>query len=312
MGKFKKNVVTKMKCKVCNSKNINYINYDNHILDLSFKGILKFIIPNFNFLIPNYFSKIKDISSRKKNGFKGKISICQDCGYGVMVDIPSLIQLEEYYTNDYWDGYRQIKPPVFKNKYKKNQRGVTQSDFVLPFLNNMSEKKINILEIGAAGAWAVLNLRDRLSYDVVSLDVCEPGDKWKNYYKQAKINRVSTFFPFKNSKKYDYIHTSHWLEHVKNLNNTIDSLYEMLDTGGKLFIEVPNTEHYYWNLPVSDTPHIHFFTIKSLNKVFEKAGFKCLKSGEFGITFLDINNGLVPMHQQNDKGSYIRALYIKI
>ena len=51
MGKFKKNVVTKMKCKVCNSKNINYINYDNHILDLSFKGILKFIIPNFN-LVP--------------------------------------------------------------------------------------------------------------------------------------------------------------------------------------------------------------------------------------------------------------------
>ena len=62
-----------------------------------------------------------------------------------MVNIPSLIQLEEYYTNDYWDGYRQIKPPVFKNKYKKNQRGVTQSDFVLPFLNNFPLNYLNLI-----------------------------------------------------------------------------------------------------------------------------------------------------------------------
>lgn len=299
-------------CNICNSKNLILKKYDRHVLDFSLKGVLKVMLPYFNIFIPNFFPTIKAIAFRKKNGFTGDIILCKNCGYGIMQSIPSSVQLEKYYTNDYWTERSQLKLVVFANKYKIIERGITQANFVLPNLINEKNKNLNILEIGSAGAWAILNLRDMLNNKKLFLDVCEPGDKWKDYYKQAKINRVSNFFPFKNSKKYHYIHTSHWLEHVQDLNNTIDSLYDMLEAGGKLFIEVPNTEHYYWNLPVSDTPHIHFFTIKSLNKVFEKAGFKCLKSGEFGITFQDLNNGLVPIHEQNDKGSYIRALYIKI
>lgn len=298
-------------CNICNSKNLIFKKYDRHVLDFSLKGILKRILPYFNSFIPKFLPIIKAIASRKKNGFTGNIILCNNCGYGLMESIPSLFQLKKYYTNDYWTERSQLKPVIFSNKYKKNRRGITQANFVLSNLKNEKRNFFNILEIGAAGAWAILNLRDMLINKKLFLDVCEPGSKWKDYYKNAEINRVSFFFPFKNSKKYHYIHTSHWLEHVRDLNKTINSLYDMISDGGKLFVEVPNTEHYYWNLPTSDTPHIHFFTIKSLNKIFQKAGFKCLKAGEFGITFEDLNNGLVPIHEQNNRGSYIRALYVK-
>ena len=76
------------------------------------------------------------------------------------------------------------------------------------------------------------------------------------------------YFPFKTDIKFDFIHTSHWLEHIVDVNKTMAKINSMLTNKGGLFIEVPNTE-FYWDYPQTDTPHIHFF-LPNLKKLGEK------------------------------------------
>ncbi|MEO1655181.1 MAG: class I SAM-dependent methyltransferase, partial [Bacteroidota bacterium] len=170
-----------------------------------------------------------------------------------------------------------------------------------------------ILEIGAGNANFSILMRSR-SQTKLSLDVCEPGDQWLEHYTFHKIHRVAEFFPFSGKQKYDYIHTSHWLEHMDDLASTIRDLKDLLKPGAFLFVEVPNCEHDYWNAPELDTPHIQFFTQDSLKRGFEKAGFDCLSIGEYGITFIEYRKGVKVTQDKfgpRDKGFWLRAIFQK-
>jgi len=127
-------------------------------------------------------------------------------------------------------------------------------------------------------------IRHKFPNKQISIDVVEPGKGWGKYYIANNINKVADFFPFSSNKYYGYIHTSHWLEHVIDLEATLVKLYEKLENGGLLFVEVPNCTDKYYRLDVGDTPHIHFFTENSLIKLFTKYGFKLIRSGTFGLT----------------------------
>jgi SAM-dependent methyltransferase len=172
---------------------------------------------------------------------------------------------------------------------------------------------LNILEIGAAAAYASLLLRETVEGNV-NLNVCEPGKNWEDYYIKHEIRKVANYFPFEAQFSFDYIHTSHWLEHVLDLNQTIPELSNMLVPNGYIFVEVPNTEHFYWDLPIEDVPHIHFFTRKSLIESFKSHGFECCNIEECGITYADGYNGVNVTPDKYgvlNKGYWIRALFKK-
>ena len=114
--------------------------------------------------------------------------------------------------------------------------------------------------------------------------------------------------------QFDYIHASHWLEHVLDLESTILSLRDLSSQEGLIFIEVPNTEHDYWSSTWLDIPHIHFFTMSSLKNVFGRFSFRCLDVGEFGITWAEQNQGVQLTggdYGPRKKGWWLRALFEK-
>jgi len=296
-------------CLICKKKEIYEKDYDNHVLDFSLKGIIKLMAPYFHLIIPKSAERLKRVATRHLTLFRGKVKICKNCGYGMMAKIPSDRELNRYYSNQYWTE-RGTGEKVFKSRYKTNDRAINQVKFVLDNIEkNIAIKKV--LEIGAAHASSSLLFRDLWLNNQIKLYVCESGKQWVNYYKNANIRLISDYFPFNEKITFDYIHTSHWLEHVSALNKVMSSIYKILNKNGHLFIEVPNTEHYYWNYPQTDTPHIHFFTCDSLIRLSENYGFTCVFIEEYGITFEDLHKGLPAMQYQNKKGSYIRALLKK-
>jgi len=299
-------------CSICNTKKIIVKDYDQHVLDLSMKGIVKAVLPYINPVVPSFTPRLKRVASRHLSPFKGRIFICRTCGYGVMENIPSDEQLANYYKNQYWAERSNITNIVFKKRYKTNSRAEHQIKFVIGDLKKNKNKIEKVLEIGAAHASSSLLLRDVWSKNQISLYVCETGKQWLSYYQQADIEIVSHYFPFKNKMSFDYIHASHWLEHVSDLNKVLSAIHKMLKKDGYVFVEVPNTEHYYWDYPQTDTPHVYFFTRESIKKLFNKYNFECTKIGEYGITFRDILKGIPAIQDAREKGSYLRALFRKI
>lgn len=297
-----------MKCSICGNKNFKKFRYDFHTNKFNLKKLIKFFLIKIDFFIPNKLIKLKCISSRKRYGFSGFVNVCTDCGYGILDTIPTEKKLIKYYNLEYWNK-RDSTVPKFKKLYKKNLRGLSQSLFSLEIIKKLKSNNLNFLDIGAAGAWAILNIRDKITEKTINLHTVEAGQVWGSYYQEAKINKVSDFFPFKSKIKYDYIHTSHWLEHVREIKSTLNWFRNNINKGGFIFVEVPNTEFNYWDRDIDDTPHIHFFTRKSLEKLFKNYNFEFVKMDVLGPSYLELNSKQPIHHNINPTGVYLRAIF---
>lgn len=304
-----------MNCIVCGSDALQKKNYDNHGGKLSVLSLKKTLLPYVDFLIPAQQVKLKRYSS-KRSPFGGQVCICQQCGHGFMATPPTAKQLQAYYQNEYW-GVRKRKVNKETNvgellEFTTNPRATHQVDFVLDKMGTQAMS--NVLEIGAGAAYASLLLRHRSGEPRPQLHVCEPGLQWQQHYQKQGIQRVADFFPFQTALRFDYIHTSHWLEHVDDLNATLEALSHMLSPGGHLFIEVPNTQYFYWDLAEKDEPHIHFFTPDSLALALTKHHFECLAVEACGITYRERQQGvkLTPeRYGAHAQGYWVRGLFRK-
>ena len=281
-------------CPVCEGNKMVKKKYNSSNSKLSLKKI--------KYMIKSVF--------KEKNLFIGNALVCEHCGYGIMETIPNQEMLKCYYENQYWE-QKLFDTTEMADKYKEDLRAGAQIKAVCNYLTDAK----NILEIGAGSAFASLQLRDALLENNLELHVCEPGKQWVDYYIKNNIKKIAEYFPFNTELKFDYIHTSHWLEHVRDVKKTISVLNNMLTEKGYLFVEVPNTEFDFWELNRDRTPHIHFFTKKSLMNIFQQLGFECVFIYETGATRSEYSKTrVIPPEKydgEHEKGCWIRSLFVK-
>ena len=272
----------KNQCNVCGSHNITIYRYNDH-LNIHKLVLFKFFIIKLVTIVAKFLSK----KIFEKYYFKlifsplYKITTCNDCGYGFYQKKLNNATLEKYYNKLYWQATGLNDPKVFEDSYfLHDERSIAQYNFGHEWTSQLTN--FNMLEIGAGSALISRFIRHHHKSEV-EINVVEAGSGWVEYYKTLNIKQVSNFFPFKSETKYNYIHTSHWLEHVGDLDDVIKNLKDLLVPGGLIFFEVPNCRSYF-ELDYTDTPHIHFFTKESMCKIFAIYGFEVLKSGEYGLT----------------------------
>ncbi|MHB8772532.1 MAG: methyltransferase domain-containing protein [Syntrophales bacterium] len=211
------------------------------------------------------------------------ISRCINCGYGAYDRrvVPEL--LEAYYSTGYWQAQGLSADKWHQtNLYREDARAIGQYRCIRNWVEKFDE--LNVLEIGAGSAFFSRLLKD-MHPGNVHLNVIEAGVGWEAYYKAIHIQLISKYFPCGSNHKFHYVHTSHWLEHVPNVDDALDKIRGMLTDDGLLFIEVPNCGDEYYLLDNGDTPHISFFTRESLTTLLEKKSFKTLAIDEYGLTF---------------------------
>lgn len=287
------------RCLACHHVDFQKKVYDHHHLNLHDGSLIStdFIED----LVPKHFI------------FKGLVNVCENCGYGMLQSIPTDSQLSAFYNGAFW-GRENLAERVsnasagyFSSVHLA--RAKQQQEFIRRNIDLQNVTKC--LEIGAGDALLSKALKD--ASDTTTFHVCEPGNHWNDYYQNIGINKIADFFPFSSPHEpYDLIVASHWLEHVPDVLETLKLIKSKLAVHGKLFIEVPNTAHDYWELNLKDTPHIHFFTLTSLTKMAEHVGFKVMAIGEFGITLAEHAAGKKPCYEelsQRPKGYSLAAIF---
>jgi len=294
------------KCYSCSNEIFVKYSYDNHVFKFRFKILIKLFLRNIDFLIPNFslFKKIKRISSTI---FKGKIKVCTNCGFGEADYKPSNDKLKEYYEDFYWTSYRN-KSVKFNDYYLYDERAIHQTNTIK---NNINININEILEIGGADCNASLNLKESLKNNKIKIYNCD-SLIWKNYCDKNNINHLSTEEFSKSKKKFDLIISSHQLEHVRDITEALTNFINHLKKGGYIFIEVPNTNFIYWNMPILDTPHLYFFTKKSLQNCLEKFELDLISVQTFGNSYEDLLNKKKQNYEiHRDDGAYLKALFKK-
>lgn len=313
------------KCPVCNSTYLQKYSFDNHRGKITKSFIKHFIAYMLAPALKIFHSKYFDWVNMKML-FSPFFNIvrCTACGYGIY-DRPIDANLIEKYYNTLYPQAAGLPTNKWHQRklYLDDDRANGQFRCVKRWVENFTE--LNILEIGAAGAFFSRLLKERHPGQV-SLNVVEAGNGWEAYYHEIGLSLRAKFFPFESNQKFHYIHTSHWFEHITDVDDVLSKIKSLLLKNGLLFIEVPNCTDEYYLVDSGDSPHIHFFTKNSLCILLERHGFKTLTIGEYGLTIKEemnrrkdpvkydkkiIQEGKLSIKENipRNGGEYLRALF---
>lgn len=87
--------------------------------------------------------------------------------------------------------------------------------------------------------------------------------------------------------KFDYIYSSHCLEHLDSWVDALDYWREKLFDGGVLFLYLPDASQKYWR-PWYNRKHKHCFTPDIIKMYFEDVGMK-----NIFVSGIDLNNSFI-------------------
>jgi SAM-dependent methyltransferase len=256
-----------------------------------------------------------------------EIACCETCGYGRYE-----VALDEQALGLYYQSLFDellVRKPAISDEYLHDDRSVGQWNFVSASLAaRPGPPRLRLLEVGAGDAFPSLHLRHHLPH--TEIDVVEPGEQWGPYYDELSIRRVNRLFPFASPDRYDYVHLSHCLEHMPDLERSLAALRETVAEGGFAFVEVPNCTPDYWSEDTFDPDgHIHYFTPASLSRFFERSGFELVRAELVGMTHSERNRywmarelfppdvierarRSVRENVPQKDGEYLRALFVRL
>ena len=229
-------------------------------------GLAGFVFLSFKFFFHKIFRArlvgeftIASVSTEKEVFSKCKLKYSDD-GYYYLDPMPSVKELNEYYSNFYWD----------KTKKSKKNFGANSRDFLHYHLlkEYIPEELVTgkvFLNFGA-GHGGISHLCWLDGMDIVNI---EPSllpefykDNWKTYADISEVEDASI----------DIIYGSHSLEHVQDIEYSKKEFKRVLKPKGLLFWEVPNADNKNVGSQTGqvDIPHTYYFQRDFFNNWFSE------------------------------------------
>ncbi len=157
----------------------------------------------------------------------------------------------------------------------------------------LPKKNSTILDFGCGDGRYIQAISDVGTYKMIGADISEYAlKKAKKRFPDVTFYRISgdEKIPVK-SNSVDYVIAGDVIEHIFDARIFLTQMNRILKNGGKIFISTPYhglIKHIVIALIGFDivyeptTPHIRFFTKKSLIKMVESHGFRVLEYNQYG------------------------------
>jgi hypothetical protein len=209
---------------------------------------------------------------------------CNECDFSFANPIPPDSLIDYFYENIY---RLPNRPPFWLTENYQDLKKSYLEDRNLSYLLYLTtlidiSKFKNVYDFGAG--YGDLGFALKKKFPKLEL-FCTENDKQckrilkeRNYVNFEKIKDID--------KKFDIIFSIHTLEHMTNLN-IFSKFYDILNSKGYIFFEVPNCSKEYFEGRPYDAPHLLFYTKKSLEKIAHKFNFKILNISFSSYSFKD-------------------------
>ena len=207
------------------------------------------------------------------------IVVCERCGF-VFADTTATQQDYDEYYNQFskyedmnlssgsgtadWDRERLERTACDIEKYLQN-------------------KNAAILDLGCANGGLLKVLSEKGYDNLMGIDpspACVANVKGQGIHALTGDIFSDVFEKHNSIAGFDCIILSHVLEHVYNIHEAADRLFNMLNREGLLYVEVPDASIYadYYVVPFYyfDCEHINHFDEHSLSNLLKKFSMKCL------------------------------------
>lgn len=201
------------------------------------------------------------------------VVVCQNCGFAFADNIPEQKEFDIYYSE--------------MSKYEHQDRAGGPSEFEtrqFPALAHLFQQHIptplaHILEIGCANGGLLNALKQAGYQNILGIDpspVCAQNAD-QLYQIRVLTSALSDVKPDEIGT-FKFIILVAVLEHIKDLDEALNKIKDLLDHDGKLYIEVPDVTQFTSSL---DAPfqefsieHINFFSPISLANIMGTHGFE--------------------------------------
>ena len=209
-------------------------------------------------LIPKeYEGRARSLYLRKKYNkifLKSKLNY-HNKGYYYLDPLPSTKFLNEYYEKTYWQSRSDINYPI-------RLRDIDHFKMIINYYKSFNSSQKKILNFGS-GHGGISYLFHAANHIIYNYDF---GSTNKNVF-QEKWHNINSFENL--GIKFDLIYGSHSLEHVQNLDETLDKFRKVSKPETVFFFEVPNCYKETKIVP----PHTYYFTRKFFLNHFSKVDY---------------------------------------
>jgi 2-polyprenyl-3-methyl-5-hydroxy-6-metoxy-1,4-benzoquinol methylase len=202
---------------------------------------------------------------------------CVQCGFIYTGNPPSKAEIGKYYKSDEYISHTDSSKGVFNKIYQLVRNfSIRQKASLISGYTKLNKGRI--LDYGC-GTGSFLYQMKKNGWKVTGI---EPDDIAQK--KAAGLIDESVFSPDHlhalQEASFDAITLWHVLEHVHDLDLSLNAFKRILKTNGILVIAVPNNEsfdakHYKENWAAYDVPrHLYHFTPSSIEGILSKHGFR--------------------------------------
>lgn len=206
------------------------------------------------------------------------IMICENCNFQFTNPRPNAKEIGRFYQSEEYISHsdKANSPVNFVYKFARKYALSTKKNLI----NDVAKQtKGRILDYGC-GTGHFLQTMDADGWKTYGI---EPNEKAREIAKtKSKVKQTLEELDLKN-KKFDVISLWHVLEHIHDLNETINVLKTVLKEKGKIVIAVPNIESYDQQVfqnewAAYDVPrHLYHFSQETMKTLMLKHGLKVKK-----------------------------------
>lgn len=238
----------KKKCRICNNKLLNIINFDKVALSGTF---------------------LKKKQIRKERKYPIALTVCKQCKH---VQIKNIINPKKLYNHYEWEtalsksNINLIKDLLFKLNKK--------------FTLNKNSK---VFEIASNDGTLLKEVRNRYKSHVLGID---PARNLKKISNKKKVTTIADFFSYAKSKRikkrygnFDFCIARNIIAHTARPNDIFKGVRNILKGRGVFVIEVPHLSNIYRDNQYDNIFHEHigFHSLKSLQDLCKRNFLKIIE-----------------------------------
>lgn len=206
------------------------------------------------------------------------IQQCNTCSFRFTNPRPSEETIGSYYKSDQYISHNDLSTGLIDTAYRAVRSYTLQSK--LDLINKLNGGTGYVLDLGCGtgtfletckeGGWQVAGVEPDTDARAISAE-------------KLQMQIEPNLFALDKTTTFDIISLWHVLEHIPDLEKTLQQLSKLLSKEGKLVIAVPNSNSYdaayfekYW--AAYDVPrHLYHFTPPTIKALLEKHGFELIQ-----------------------------------
>jgi 2-polyprenyl-3-methyl-5-hydroxy-6-metoxy-1,4-benzoquinol methylase len=195
---------------------------------------------------------------------------CENCSFKFTNPRPDAISIGSYYESEEYISHSNIKTGIINRAYHVVRSITTKQKVEL--INRYAPAKGSILDYGC-GTGVFIKACKKDGWEIRGV---EPSEKAREIAISETGELIASDLSEIQGEKFEIITLWHVLEHIHDLNETMNELVEMLSDEGTLIIAVPNAdshdaELYKENWAAYDVPrHLYHFTQPTMKRLLKK------------------------------------------